>query len=230
VLLRETQSMLPWARLLNACGMTETSAMYALSPQDDTVEQRAETGGTLLRGLEARIVDPDTGADLPAGKVGEILVRGYSVMDEYFRDADKTAEALDRDGWLHTQDLYVADDTGHLSFQGRLKDMLKVGGENVAAVEVEAFLCRHPAVRLAEVVAGPDPRLEEVPIAFVELHAGRRVDEEELIGFCRGRIASFKVPRAVHFIESDEWPMSATKVDKNVLRRWVLEPERWAAK
>jgi fatty-acyl-CoA synthase/long-chain acyl-CoA synthetase len=230
VLLRETQSLLPWARLLNACGMTETSAMYALSPQDDTVEQRAETGGTLLRGLEARIVDPDSGTDLPSGKVGEILVRGYSVMDCYFPEPDKTAEALDRDGWLHTQDLYVADDTGHLSFQGRLKDMLKVGGENVAAVEVEAFLCRHPAVRLAEVVAGPDPRLEEVPIAFVELHPGRRVDEQELIAFCRGRIASFKVPRAVHFVESDEWPMSATKVDKNVLRRWVLEPERRTAK
>jgi fatty-acyl-CoA synthase/long-chain acyl-CoA synthetase len=230
VLLRETQSLLPWARLLNACGMTETSAMYALNPYDDTVEQRAATGGTLLRGLEARIVDPETGVDLPAGEVGEILVRGYSVMNGYFRDPDKTAEALDPDGWLHTQDLYVADETGHLTFQGRLKDMLKVGGENVAAVEVEAFLCRHPAVRLAEVVAGPDPRLEEVPIAFVELHAGERVDEQELIAFCQGQIASFKIPRAIHFVEPNEWPMSTNKVDKNVLRRWVLDPKRRVAK
>jgi fatty-acyl-CoA synthase/long-chain acyl-CoA synthetase len=185
---------------------------------DDDLETRVTTCGFPIPGVEVKIAD------------GEILVRGVSVCDGYYRDPEKNAQAFDADGWLHTGDRGALDADGRVKFLGRLKEMLKVGGENVAAVEVEAFLCRHPAVRLAEVVAGPDPRLEEVPIAFVELHPGRRVDEQELIAFCRGRIASFKVPRAVHFVESDEWPMSATKVDKNVLRRWVLEPERWAAK
>ena len=96
--------------------------------------------------------------------------------------------------------------------------MLKVGGENVAAIEVEAYLCSHPAVKLAEVVGRPDPRLDEVPIAFVELRPGKSASEEELIAFCQGRIASYKVPRAVFFMNDGEWPMSATKVDKRALR------------
>jgi fatty-acyl-CoA synthase len=145
------------------------------------------------------------------------------VMEGYYRAAAKTAEALDADGWLHTQDLYVQRDTGHLVFMGRSKDMLKVGGENVAAVEIEAFLAEHPAVKVAEVVGAPDPRLDEVPVAFVELNPGREVEPEELIEFCRGRIASWKVPRAVHLIEAEDWPMSATKVDKGALRRRLTQ-------
>jgi fatty-acyl-CoA synthase len=102
---------------------------------------------------------------------------------------------------------------------GRSKDMLKVGGENVAAVEIEAFLAEHPAVKVAEVVGAPDPRLDEVPVAFVELLPGSELEPDELIEFCRGRIASWKVPRAVHLMEAADWPMSATKVDKGALRR-----------
>ena len=101
--------------------------------------------------------------------------------------------------------------------------MLKVGGENVAAVEIEAFLAEHPAVRLAEVVGIPDPRLDEVPVAFVELHPGQEIATDELINFCRGRIAAWKVPRAVYIVEADDWPMSATKVDKGALRTRLLE-------
>src|SRR3546814_10380992 len=101
--------------------------------------------------------------------VGEILVRGYCVMEGYYRDPVKSAEALDADGWLHTGDLYTRSVDGRLIFNGRAKDMLKVGGENVAAIEVEAYLCSYPAVRIAEVVGRPDPRLDEVPVAFVEL-------------------------------------------------------------
>jgi fatty-acyl-CoA synthase/long-chain acyl-CoA synthetase len=190
---------------------------------DDSKEARASSGGTALRGIEIRVVDPDTGDDVPDGQVGELLVRGYCVMDGYYNDPEKTAAALDERGWLHTQDLYSRMPTGHLVFQGRLKDMLKVGGENVAAVEIESMLSQHPAVKLAEVVGAPDPRLDEVPVAFVELKEGLELEEGELIRFCQGRIASFKVPRAVHVVSSDEWPMSATKIDKGALRRLLQQ-------
>ncbi len=169
-------------------------------------------------GVEVRIVDPASGADLPDGTMGEILVRGYNVMDGYWAAPEKTAEALDGDGWLRTGDLYTRLPGGSLVFGGRCKDMLKVGGENVAAIEVEAFLSTHPAVKTAEVVGRPDPRLDEVPVAFIELYPGQVADEESLIAHCRGRIASYKVPRAIHFMLADDWPMSATKIDKRALR------------
>jgi fatty-acyl-CoA synthase len=218
-LLERVQDLFPWANLLNACGMTETAGAYAISARADSIEQRTSTGGTPVRGMDVRIVDPDSGADLPAGQVGEIVVRGYATMEGYYRDPEKTADALDADGWLHTHDLYVQDESGHLMFQGRAKDMLKVGGENVAALEIESFLAKHPAVKLAEVVGAPDPRLDEVPVAFVELNPGHDVAPDELIEFCRGQVAAWKVPRAVHFIAGADWPMSATKVDKGALRR-----------
>jgi fatty-acyl-CoA synthase/long-chain acyl-CoA synthetase len=222
-LLERVESLFPWARLINGCGMTETAGLYAISELDDSSEQRTSTGGTMVQGVEARIVDVATGEDLPPGEVGEILVRGYVTMSGYYRDPEKTADALDADGWLHTNDLYIRRQSGHLTFQGRAKDMLKVGGENVAAVEIEAFLAEHPAVRLAEVVGIPDPRLDEVPVAFVELLPGQELETDELIDFCRGRIAAWKVPRAVYIVEAGEWPMSATKVDKGALRTRLLE-------
>jgi fatty-acyl-CoA synthase/long-chain acyl-CoA synthetase len=153
--------------------------------------------------------------------IGEILLRGYSVMEGYYRAPEKTAEALDADGWLHTGDLYSFTPEGQVAFHGRLKDMLKVGGENVAAVEIESYVARHPAVEWVEVVGRPDPRLDEVPVAFVEVKAGHVVTEAELLGFCAGRIARYKVPRAIHFLTADEWPRSATKIDKNELRARV---------
>jgi fatty-acyl-CoA synthase/long-chain acyl-CoA synthetase len=222
-LLERVESLFPWARLINGCGMTETAGLYAVSELDDSSEQRTSTGGTMVQGVEARIVDVSTGEDLPPGNVGEILVRGYVTMSGYYRDPEKTADAIDADGWLHTHDLYIQRGSGHLTFQGRAKDMLKVGGENVAAVEIEAFLAEHPAVKLAEVVGIPDPRLDEVPVAFVELLPGHEIETDELINFCRGRIAAWKVPRAVHIVEADGWPMSATKVDKGALRTRLLE-------
>jgi acyl-CoA synthetase (AMP-forming)/AMP-acid ligase II len=228
-LLERVHDLLPSAKLLNACGMTETAGAYAISEPGDSTEQRTSTGGTSVRGMEVRIVDVDTGRDASPGVVGEILVRGYAVMEGYYRDPERTAESLDGDGWLHTHDLYVQRETGHLTFMGRAKDMLKVGGENVAAVEIEAFLAEHPAVKLAEVVGVPDPRLDEVPVAFVELNPGMELEPDALIDFCRGRIAAWKVPRAVHLIEAGEWPMSATKVDKGALRQRLGEWEATAA-
>lgn len=217
-LVRRVQALLPQAEILQACGMTETAGVFALSDEDEEPDRRARTQGKSSPGVEIRIIDPDTGRDAPAGRMGEILVRGFCVMDGYYGDPDKTAESLTPDGWLRTGDLYTRDDEGSVIFGGRLKDMLKVGGENVATMEVEAFLCSHPDVKIAEVVGRADPRLDEVPVAFVELREGSRLQPDELIGFCKGVIASYKVPRSVYVLQSHEWPMSATKVDKRALR------------
>lgn len=214
---------LPQVELIQACGMTETAGIYALSDPTESPAQRARTQGRPVPGVEVRIIDPETGDDLPAGAAGEILVRGYCVMDGYHADPEKTAATLDEDRWLHTGDLYLRTAEGSLVFNGRLKDMLKVGGENVAALEVESFLCGHPAVRIAEVVGMPDERLDEVPVAFVERRPGATLGADELIAWCQGRISSYKVPRAVYFLEGGEWPMSATKVDKRALRRRLAE-------
>lgn len=208
----------PDADIMQACGMTETAGIFAVSDPDETRVSRATTQGRMVPGMACRIVDPQTLADLPDGQMGEIWVRGYCVTDGYYRAPEKTAEALTPDGWLRTGDLYIRRPDGSLLFKGRLKDMLKVGGENVAAIEVEAFLCSHPAVRLAEVVGKPHPDLDEVPVAFVELHAGQTATPDEIIAFCRGRIARYKIPVEVRFIAPDTWPMSATKVNKRALR------------
>ena len=217
-LVERVQDLFPRAEILQACGMTETAGVFALCDADESRESRSTTQGKPSPGVEVRIVDPETGVDLPDGEMGEILVRGYNVMDAYWDSPEKTAEALDARGWLKTGDLYTRLPNGSLIFGGRCKDMLKVGGENVAAIEVEAFLCTHPAVKTAEVVGRPDQRLDEVPVAFVELYEGHSADEDALIAHCRGRIASYKVPRAIHFMNAGEWPMSATKIDKRALR------------
>lgn len=212
------QSALPHTEVIQGCGMTETAGLFAMCDPDESRESRSTTHGKACPGVEVRIVDPESGEDLPDGTLGEILVRGYNVMDEYWGAPEKTAEAFTPDGWLRTGDLYTRLPGGSLVFGGRHKDMLKVGGENVAAIEIETFLCTHPAVKAAEVVGRPDPRLDEVPVAFIELAAGMEASEEALIAHCRGRIASYKVPRAIYFMQATDWPMSATKIDKRALR------------
>ena len=222
-LVARVQQMFPQAEFMQACGMTETAGIFALCGPDETPEQRTVSQGKAVPGVEVKIIDLATGQEAPDDTVGEILVRGYCVMEGYYRSPDKTAEALDAEGWLRTGDLYAKSADGRLTFNGRAKDMLKVGGENVAAIEVEAFLCNHPAVRIAEVVGRPDPRLDEVPVAFVELRPGHCATPGELIDFCQGRIASYKVPRAIFFVAEGAWPMSATKVDKRALRSRLAE-------
>lgn len=222
-LVERAQQLFPKVEFMQACGMTETAGIFALCGPDETNAQRATSQGMAVPGIEVRIVDPESGAPLPPDSVGEILVRGYCVMSGYYRAPEKTATALDEEGWLHTGDLYAQSADGRLTFNGRAKDMLKVGGENVAAIEVESYLCRHEAVKIAEVVGRPDARLDEVPVAFVELRQGHSASSQELIDFCKGRIASYKVPRAVYIIAESDWPMSATKVDKRALRARLAE-------
>jgi fatty-acyl-CoA synthase len=217
--LREIGRRIPQAVVLTSYGLTEGGGVVAFSHLDDGERERTETGGRPFRGMEVRIADPDTDEELPVGEIGQILVRGPGLFDGYHGDPEKTAEAM-RGGWLHTGDLGCVDADGRIAYRGRSKDMLKVGGENVAALEIEAFLQSHPAVKIAQVVGVPDPKYIEVPAAFVELDAGSTCTEVELVDYCRGTIAAFKVPRMIRFV--DEWPMSATKIQKHRLREQLL--------
>ena len=169
--------------------------------------------------MEARICDPETGEILLPGDIGEIRFRGPNTFDGYYLEPELTAECFDNDGFFKTGDLGHMDEEGRVTYRDRLKDMLKVGGENVAAAEVEDYLIGHPAVLIAQVVAAPDPKYVEVPAAFLQLKPGQSTTESEIIDFCHGNIATFRVPRYVRFI--DEWPMSGTKIKKFELRQRI---------
>lgn len=209
----------PHIQHVGTFGLTEAFGIVATGGGDMDPDKGFTGLGWPLLGTEVRIVDPETGADRPTGEQGEVLVRGPTLFDGYYRDAERTAATLDSQGWLHTGDIGSIAADGQVMFHGRFKDMLKVGGENVAAAEVEAVLAQHPAVRLAQVVGIPDDRLIEVPAAFVEGDAGAAT-ADELIAFVRARIAPFKVPRHVRFVS--EWPMSASKVQKFKLRQELM--------
>jgi acyl-CoA synthetase (AMP-forming)/AMP-acid ligase II len=217
------QRALAPARLVSAYGMTELCGVAASSPLDESDDDRRTWDGRPFAGIELRIVDPVSRRPLPPGALGEIAARGLCRLTAYHRDPEATAAAIDADGWFHTGDLGIADATGRVAFQGRGRDILKVGGENVSPLEVEAHLSSHPAVAHVEVVGAPHPRLDECVAAFVELSPGAAVTEAELIDHCRGSIAHFKVPRHVRFVDPGAWPLSATKVSKAALRDRIGE-------
>ena len=210
------EERMPWARQVTSYGSTECATNLTMGHPEDSFEVRTRTLGKPVEGMEIRIVDPETGAQVPPGVMGELCFRGYSAFEGYYKAPEQTSQVFDADGFFHSGDRASVDEQGNLVYGGRLKDMLKVGGENVAAIEVEDFLSRHPAVRIVQVVGAADDRYGEVPAAFVQLAAGVEVSEQELIEFCVGRIATYKVPRYVRFVDS--WPMSGTKVRKVELR------------
>jgi acyl-CoA synthetase (AMP-forming)/AMP-acid ligase II len=215
--IREAMSKaMPHTTCVGTYGLTEAAGTICTSRLTDSYDQRVSRLGVPLDEWEVRIVDPETGAILPANQPGEIVARGPNMLRGYYKDPDKTAEAIDEEGWLHTGDLGFMDEHGQILFTGRAKDMLKVGGENVAAAEIEAVLNQHPMVQLSQVVGVPDPRYLEVPAAFIELKPGCSATAEEIIEHCRGRIANFKIPRHVRFVT--EWPMSTSKIQKFRLR------------
>lgn len=218
--LMQMQNRMPWAIQVAAFGMTESASHVTFPALDDSYETRMTTLGRPLRGIEVRILDPETGEERPQGAVGELCFRGYSRFERYHKAPEVTAASIDAEGFFHSGDLASVDPDGRVVYAGRLKDMLKVGGENVSALEVEDYLARHPAVAIVQVVGVPDPKYTEVPAAFVQLRPGERATPEELIEFCVGRIASYKVPRYVRFVE--EWPMSGTKIQKYVLRERIV--------
>jgi fatty-acyl-CoA synthase len=203
--------------LVSGFGMSEIGVGVSVGALDSTEEQSCEASGYPAPGYEVRIVDPSTGKDRPPDTPGEILVRGYTLMRGYYNKPEATAAAIDAEGWLHTGDMGLLRADGHLRFMGRYRDMLKVGGENVDPMEVEAFLMSHPGISQVAVVSYPDARLSEVGVAFVCRAAGHTLTEEDVLAHCRGRIASFKIPRHVFFIE--DFPMTSSgKIQKVKLR------------
>jgi fatty-acyl-CoA synthase len=215
-MLAQFEARMPSARQMPSYGSTECAANLTIPLPDDPYEVRMQTSGRPIEGLEVRIVDPETKAPVEPGQMGELCWRGYCSFEGYYKDEQATAAAFDADGWFHSGDRASVDPAGNLVYGGRLKDMLKVGGENVAAIEIEGYLVRHPAVAIAQVVGVPDARYDEVPAAFVQLAPGMTLTEPELVEFCIGAIATYKVPRYVRFVT--EWPMSGTKVQKFVLK------------
>jgi fatty-acyl-CoA synthase len=219
--LRQLQARTPGVIQLANYGCTEAAGHLSMTSIDDPLEIRLTTGGFPLPGMHVRIVDPETGEELRRGEIGEITFRGPSLFTGYYHDAGASAQAIDVEGWYHSGDRGRVDAEGRVTFLGRLKDMLKVGGENVSASEVEEYLLTHPAVNIAAVVGAPDAYYDEVPAAFVELVAGSEVSEKELIDFCLGQIATYKVPRYVRIVS--DWPMSGTKIQKFTLAARLAE-------
>ena len=200
-----------------AYGMTETSPVSTQTRTTDSVELRVSTVGQVLPHVEAKIVDPETGETVERGTDGEYCTRGFHVMLGYWHDPEKTAEAIDEDGWMHSGDLAVMDDAGYVNIVGRIKDLVIRGGENIYPREIEEFLYTHPAVADAQVIGVPDEKYGEEIMAWVQLADGEQATEDDIKEFCRGKIAHFKVPRYITFV--DEFPMTVTgKVRKIEMR------------
>ena len=203
-----------------AYGMTETSPVSFQSATTDPLDKRTSTVGRIQPHLEAKVVDAE-GRTVPVGAIGELWTRGYSVMRGYWDDDARTREAI-QDGWMHTGDLATIDAEGYCNIVGRLKDMLIRGGENIYPREIEEFLFQHPKIQSVQVFGVPDAKYGEEVCAWVTLRPGEQMTEEELREYCQGRIAHYKVPRYVRFV--DEMPMTVTgKVQKFVMRERMVE-------
>jgi fatty-acyl-CoA synthase len=203
-----------------AYGMTETSPVSFQSSTDDPLEKRVSTVGRVLPHTEVKIVDLE-GRVVPPGETGELLTRGYCVMRGYWGDEERSREAIDPAGWMHTGDLATLDEEGYCNIVGRVKDMVIRGGENVYPREVEEFLHRHPAVQNVQVFGVPDPRYGEELCAWIQLREGASADAEAIREFCRGQIAHFKIPRHLRFV--GEFPMTVTgKVQKFAMRDQMM--------
>ena len=198
-------------------GMTETSPVSTQTLPDDSLHHRTATVGKAHPHVEIRVADPDTGDTLLRGETGEFCTRGYSVMQGYWNDDEKTEQAIDADGWMHTGDLAVMADDGYCNIVGRIKDMVIRGGENVYPREIEEFLYGHPDVEDVQVIGVPDVKYGEELMAWVKLRPGGSATPDELREYCRGKIAHFKIPRYVKLVE--EFPMTVTgKVRKVEMR------------
>ena len=201
-----------------AYGQTETSPVSTQTRTTDSVEIRVTTVGQVLPHVEAKIVDPETGEIVERGKEGEYCTRGFHVMNGYWNDPEKTAEAIDGDGWMHSGDLATMDDNGYVNIVGRIKDMIIRGGENIYPREIEEFLYTHPAIADAQVIGLPDAKYGEEIMAWVQLVEGQAVTEDDIKSFCKGKIAHFKIPRYISFV--NEFPMTVTgKIRKMEMRQ-----------
>ncbi len=204
-----------------AYGMTETSPVSFQCATDDPLARRVGTVGRIQPHIEVKIVDAE-GRIVPRGVAGELMTRGYSVMLGYWNDEERTREAIDAAGWMHTGDLATLDDEGYCNIVGRIKDMVIRGGENVYPREIEEFLYRHPKIKDVQVIGVPDPHYGEELCAWICLRDGEAADAEEIRAFCQGQIAHYKIPRYVKFVEG--FPMTVTgKIQKFVMREQMID-------
>ena len=200
-----------------AYGMTETSPVSTQTMTTDDIERRVSTVGRVHPHVEIKIIDPESGETVQRGRDGELCTRGYSVMLGYWKDPAKTAAAIDNEGWMHTGDLATMDSEGYVNIVGRIKDMIIRGGENIYPREIEEYLYGHPAIEDVQVIGVPDIKYGEQVMAWVKLREGREATAEEITDFCRGRIAHFKVPHYIKFVE--DFPMTVTgKIRKVEMR------------
>ena len=220
--MRQVVDQMNMSEVTIAYGMTETSPVSTQTSADDPLEKRVTTVGRVHPHVEIRIVDPETGETVPRGTSGEFLTRGYSVMLGYWNDPERTAEAIDADGWMHTGDLAVMDGEDYVNIVGRIKDMIIRGGENVYPREIEEFLYTHPDIVEVQVIGVPDARYGEQVMAWVQLRDGAGTTEEDVKAFCRGSIAHYKVPHYIKF--TDTFPMTITgKIQKFKMREQSIE-------
>ena len=225
--MRQVVDQMNMSEVTIAYGMTETSPVSTQTSADDPLEKRVTTVGRVHPHVEIRIVDPATGEVVPRGTSGEFQTRGYSVMLGYWNDPERTAEAIDADGWMHTGDLAVMDDEGYVNIVGRIKDMIIRGGENVYPREIEEFLYTHPDIVDVQVIGVPDVRYGEEIMVWIQLQDGSDATEEDIKDFCRGTIAHYKVPCYIKF--TDTFPMTITgKIQKFKMREQSIEELRLA--
>jgi len=202
-------------------GMTETSPVSTQSRTDDPLEKRVATVGSVHPHVEIKIVDPSGGRVVPRGTAGELCTRGYSVMLGYWNDAHSTRQAIDAARWMHTGDLAVMDAQGYVNIVGRIKDMVLRGGENIYPREVEEFLYTRPEIADVQVIGVPDLKYGEELMAWVKLRPGATLTGDELRAFCKGKIATYKIPRYWKFV--DGFPMTVTgKVQKYKMREAAI--------
>ena len=224
VLMKKVMEDMHCAEILIGYGQTEASPLTHLTEPQDSLERRTETVGRNLPHQEVKIVDPEDGRTLPLGAVGEICFRGYHVMRGYYADPQATASAIDPRGWLHSGDLGTMDAEGYVRITGRLKDMIIRGGENIYPAEIERVLSGHPKVAQAGVIGIPDEFYGEQVMAWIQLHTGEIVTEEEIRSYCRDRLAHFKVPAVIRFVEA--FPMTVTgKLQKFRMREMAAEAQ-----
>lgn len=204
-----------------AYGQTESSPVITQTRPDDSIERRVTTVGRAHDEVEVKIIDPVTGETVPPGVQGELCTRGYLVMKGHYNMPEHTAKAIDHEGWLHTGDLATVDEDGYYRITGRLKDMIIRGGENIYPREIEEFLYTHPKVLDVQVVGVPDAKYGEQVLACIKVKPGEELTEEELLAYCEGKIARFKVPRYIQFVS--EYPMTASgKIQKYKLREQAI--------
>ncbi len=225
--MKKVQERMHMSEVTIACGMTETSPLSTQTTVDDPMDKRVETVGRVLPHVEVKIVDPASGAVVPRGVPGEQCTRGYGVMLGYWNNPEATAKAIDAAGWMHSGDLATMDDEGYVRIVGRLKDMIIRGGENVYPREIEEFLYSVPGVSDAQVIGVPDEKYGEEVMAWIRAKEGVVLTEEALVAACRGRIATFKIPRYWKFV--DAFPMTVTgKIQKFRMREIAVEELRLA--